>query len=132
MPEVPAYGRSSTADRDARHQELQSYRTKAKQEADARRAAVRDINERRRAARAYYRPYGPRHLGYMPAWNPMMVPGMEFAPPAPTAADAAQAPAQASAPVVQTAAVAAPVAAPAPAQVAAPAAEQAPAAPAKQ
>lgn len=123
MPELPTYGRPSSADRGARHQELQSFRTKAKQEADARRAAMRDMNERRRAARAYYRPYGPRHLGYMPAWNPMMVPGMELAPPA-----------QASAPVVQTAAAPAAesVAAPAPAQVAAPAAEQAPVAPAQQ
>jgi membrane-associated HD superfamily phosphohydrolase len=134
MPELPAYGRPSSADRGARHQELQSFRTKAKQEADARRAAMRDMNERRRAARAYYRPYGPRHLRYMPSWNPMMVPGMELAPPAPTAADAAQAPAQASAPVVQTAAAPAAesAAAPAPAQVAAPAAEQAPVAPAQQ
>lgn len=98
MPELPAYGRPSAPDLSARLKEVESYRTKAKQQANARRAALRDMNERRHLVRPYYRPYGPRHFGYMPAWGPMMGPGMgrpgmELAPPAPSTAEQAAAPA---------------------------------------
>jgi hypothetical protein len=81
---------------------------------------MREIAELRRAARAFHRPYGygPRGFGYAPAWGPMMAPGMEMAPPAPPAAEAAAQPAEtqqaaAPAPAVEAAAPAAAPAAPA-------------------
>jgi len=75
MPQMPGFKRPTAYERDA---QIDAYRTQAKKELDARRAALRDMSERRRAARPMARRFGPRSVAYIP--HSMMAPNMGCGP----------------------------------------------------
>ena len=108
MPEMPAFERTSFPDRSGRIEEIKAHRAQAKQEADARRAALKEMSERRRVDRPMGRSFGPRPVSYRPAMMgpAMMAPGSECAPQTSVVAAPVQAEAPApAAPEVQAAVV---------------------------